>query len=200
MIHPLFMYSWRSEGDSNPRPLPWQGSVLTDWTTRPWFGVSCRGRTCDFRRMKTTLWPTELKRHYEGSALDEDRARYVDSIFTERVGMRRRCGTRRLFGDLSWTHCSDICRCHGWTKGCHDSYTMCISWVFPQCRSYLLAAYRLMVYDFTNIESLCPHIFWIIPQRAGSHTQIGLPVVCVLNRFPRGDIGIGGMNNPRTYC
>ena len=27
---------WRPEGDSNPWPLAWQASVLTDWTTRPY--------------------------------------------------------------------------------------------------------------------------------------------------------------------
>ena len=26
---------WRSEWDSNPRPPPWQGGVLTNWTTGP---------------------------------------------------------------------------------------------------------------------------------------------------------------------
>ena len=26
---------WRSGRDSNPRPPPWQGGILTNWTTRP---------------------------------------------------------------------------------------------------------------------------------------------------------------------
>ena len=27
--------NWRPDGDSNPGPPPWQGGVLTNWTTRP---------------------------------------------------------------------------------------------------------------------------------------------------------------------
>ena len=27
--------NWRPDGDSNPGPLAWQASVLTNWTTRP---------------------------------------------------------------------------------------------------------------------------------------------------------------------
>ena len=38
--------AWRSGWDSNPRPLPWQGSVLTNWTTRP-HGGNYRARTYD---------------------------------------------------------------------------------------------------------------------------------------------------------
>ena len=37
---------WRPEGDSNPWPLAWQASVLTNWTTGP-FGGNNRARTCD---------------------------------------------------------------------------------------------------------------------------------------------------------
>ena len=38
---------WRSEWDSNPRPPPWQGGVLTNWTTRPKCGGNNRARTYD---------------------------------------------------------------------------------------------------------------------------------------------------------
>ena len=31
----LKMQEWREWRDSNPRPLPWQGSILTNWTTTP---------------------------------------------------------------------------------------------------------------------------------------------------------------------
>ena len=37
---------WRPGWDSNPRPPPWQGGVLTNWTTRP-YGGSYRARTYD---------------------------------------------------------------------------------------------------------------------------------------------------------
>ena len=37
---------WRPGRGSNPRPLAWQASVLTDWTTRP-SGGSNRARTYD---------------------------------------------------------------------------------------------------------------------------------------------------------
>ena len=36
----------RNGRDSNPRPLPWQGSILTNWTTVP-FCVPSRFRTLD---------------------------------------------------------------------------------------------------------------------------------------------------------
>ena len=29
--------TWRTGRDSNPRPLPWQGSILTNWTTDPFY-------------------------------------------------------------------------------------------------------------------------------------------------------------------
>ena len=38
--------SWRPGWGSNPRPLAWQASVLTNWTTGP-FGGNNRARTCD---------------------------------------------------------------------------------------------------------------------------------------------------------
>ena len=37
---------WRPGWGSNPRPLAWQASVLTNWTTRP-HGGNNRARTCD---------------------------------------------------------------------------------------------------------------------------------------------------------
>ena len=37
---------WRPEGDSNPWPLAWQASVLTNWTTGP-HGGNNRARTYD---------------------------------------------------------------------------------------------------------------------------------------------------------
>ena len=37
---------WRPGWGSNPRPLAWQASVLTSWTTRP-CGGNNRARTCD---------------------------------------------------------------------------------------------------------------------------------------------------------
>ena len=37
---------WRPRRGSNPRPLAWQASVLTNWTTRP-YGGDYRARTCD---------------------------------------------------------------------------------------------------------------------------------------------------------
>ena len=37
---------WRPGRDSNPRPLAWQASVLTSWTTGP-HGGNNRTRTCD---------------------------------------------------------------------------------------------------------------------------------------------------------
>ena len=37
---------WRPGWGSNPRPLAWQASVLTNWTTRP-KGGNNRARTCD---------------------------------------------------------------------------------------------------------------------------------------------------------
>ena len=33
----LHFLKWRPEGDSNPWPLAWQASVLTNWTTGPLF-------------------------------------------------------------------------------------------------------------------------------------------------------------------
>ena len=38
---------WRPGWDSNPRPLAWQASVLTSWTTRPKNGGNNRARTYD---------------------------------------------------------------------------------------------------------------------------------------------------------
>ena len=38
---------WRPRRGSNPRPLAWQASVLTNWTTRPFDGGNNRARTCD---------------------------------------------------------------------------------------------------------------------------------------------------------
>ena len=38
---------WRDRWDSNPRPFPWQGSILTNWTTTAlYLGVIDRIRTC----------------------------------------------------------------------------------------------------------------------------------------------------------
>ena len=42
----LLIYKWRPEGDSNPWPLAWQASVLTNWTTGP-NGGNNRARTYD---------------------------------------------------------------------------------------------------------------------------------------------------------
>ena len=59
---------WRPGWGSNPRPLAWQASVLTSWTTRPYiffdfltFGGPSRTRTLDQPVMSRPLWPTELK-------------------------------------------------------------------------------------------------------------------------------------------
>ena len=38
---------WRPGWESNPRPLAWQASVLTNWTTRPLSGGNNRARTYD---------------------------------------------------------------------------------------------------------------------------------------------------------
>ena len=39
---------WRDRWDSNPRPFPWQGSILTNWTTTAlYLGAIDRIRTCD---------------------------------------------------------------------------------------------------------------------------------------------------------
>ena len=38
---------WRPGTGSNRRPLAWQASVLTNWTTGPPFGGNNRARTCD---------------------------------------------------------------------------------------------------------------------------------------------------------
>ena len=43
--------NWRPEWGSNPRPLAWQASVLTNWTTRPyWWGLQ-----------GSNLWPSACK-------------------------------------------------------------------------------------------------------------------------------------------
>ena len=42
----LYFPLWRPEGDSNPWPLAWQASVLTNWTTGP-YGGNNRARTYD---------------------------------------------------------------------------------------------------------------------------------------------------------
>ena len=39
-------FRWRLRWDSNPRPPPWQGGVLTSWTTKP-CGGNYRARTYD---------------------------------------------------------------------------------------------------------------------------------------------------------
>ena len=40
-------FKWRPGTGSNRRPLAWQASVLTNWTTRPNNGGNNRARTCD---------------------------------------------------------------------------------------------------------------------------------------------------------
>ena len=50
---------WRSGRDSNPRPPPWQGGILTSWTTRPVIylnGGSGRNRTTDTRIFSPLLY------------------------------------------------------------------------------------------------------------------------------------------------
>ena len=50
---------WRSGRDSNPRPPPWQGGILTNWTTRPVIysnGGSGRNRTTDTRIFSPLLY------------------------------------------------------------------------------------------------------------------------------------------------
>ena len=58
---------WRSGTGSNRRPLAWQASVLTSWTTGP-YGGNNRARTCDpllVRQMLSQLSyaPTSTFRH-----------------------------------------------------------------------------------------------------------------------------------------
>ena len=53
---------WRSGWDSNPRPLPWQGSVLTNWTTRPiWWEL--QGSNLWPSACKADALPAELRSH-----------------------------------------------------------------------------------------------------------------------------------------
>ena len=50
--------AWRPGWGSNPRPLAWQASVLTSWTTGPYkgnSGGSYRARTCDILLVRQTL-------------------------------------------------------------------------------------------------------------------------------------------------
>ena len=71
---------WRPGRDSNPRPLAWQASVLTSWTTRPnyilnLFGGPSRTRTADQSVMSRPLWPTELKAHFSWSGWRDSNSR-----------------------------------------------------------------------------------------------------------------------------
>ena len=42
-----FKFKWRLRRGSNPRPLAWQASTLTNWATEPHYGGNNRDRTCD---------------------------------------------------------------------------------------------------------------------------------------------------------
>ena len=57
---------WRPGTGSNRRPLAWQASVLTNWTTGP-YGGNNRARTCDpllVRQMLSQLSYAPIHRHF----------------------------------------------------------------------------------------------------------------------------------------
>ena len=43
----IIKLKWRLRRGSNPRPLAWQASTLTNWATEPHYGGNNRDRTCD---------------------------------------------------------------------------------------------------------------------------------------------------------
>ena len=55
---------WRLRWDSNPRPPPWQGGVLTNWTTKP-FLYSTAKNAASFKKwwelQGSNLWPSVCK-------------------------------------------------------------------------------------------------------------------------------------------
>ena len=79
---------WRSGWDSNPRPLPWQGSVLTNWTTRPiWWELQ-----------GSNLWPSACK----ADALPAELSSH-SSPFQERLQKKNTWETNvSFFCALSW--------------------------------------------------------------------------------------------------
>ena len=74
---------WRPGWGSNPRPLAWQASVLTNWTTGP-SGGNNRARTCDpllVRQMLSQLSYAPEHHLFDGLIIIAKRFPFVKGFF-----------------------------------------------------------------------------------------------------------------------
>ena len=70
-------HDWRPGWDSNPRPPPWQGGILTNWTTGP-MSVCL---TVIYITIRLTFWQEVFWKNFRESFFSDEKGAFLQSRF-----------------------------------------------------------------------------------------------------------------------